>query len=179
MELKEVLDRLRMEKGSVRVEIMPDDLCRMIVEEEATVTAAEGNMPVINTGLDEFMKRNTHICVFETEEFYTPPEITMKMIDEAGNVIGHDIPICAIPEYEGRSDITFISEDFVMYHEIPIEGVPSMDMLAVPYFGSDDWLPHDTDAIIWFSSCTSSDMIHDYFGEHKGNLATAMIALNL
>ena len=52
MEVQEVLDGLMRERGAVRAEVMPEDLCRRILEEEATVTGAMGSMPVRNSGLD-------------------------------------------------------------------------------------------------------------------------------
>ena len=120
------------EKGAVRAEVMPGDLCRRILEEEATVTGAMGSMPVKNSGLDECLRRNTVICVFEDETFWTP-----------------------------------------------LEGTPTMDMLAVPYYGSTGWIPKETGCVIWFPSPTSNTIIHKHYGQPLGELATAMVALNL
>lgn len=179
MEVQEVLDGLMRERGAVRAEVMPDDLCRRILEEEATVTGAMGSMPVRNSGLDECLRRNTVICVFEDETFWTPDEVTMHMVGEDGRIVGHDIPKSQILEYSKRHDVMFISEDFVMYPEIPLEGTPTMDMLAVPYRGSTGWIPEETGCVIWFPSPTSNTIIHRYFGQPLGELATAMVALDL
>lgn len=179
MELSEVLDRLSKEIGAVRVEIMPDSLCDRITEEEATVTAAGGYMGVNNKGLDDFMARDTHIVAFVTWDFVCPPEITMKMVDEEGHILGHDIPVCDIPKYSDRTDITFLSDDFVMYNDVEPVGESTMEMLAVPYRGKDDWVPAETDPVIWFASSTSAEIIHDHFDQPLDDLATAMIGLNL
>lgn len=179
MELNDILDGIRKENDVVRVDIMPDRLCRAIMEEEASVTAAGGSMGVKNIGLDDFMNRNTHIVAFVRPMFECPPGITMKMVDEAGNVVGHDIPMVDIDKYKDRTDITFLSEDFVMYNDVEMVGDTSMEMLAVTYRGKGDWIPESYEPIIWFSSTTSSMMIHDHFDQPVEDLATAMIGLNL
>ena len=72
MELEDFIGHLRSEHGAIRVEVMPDELCEMIVAEEATVTGASGMLPVKNTGLDDFMSKNTRIVVFEDGGLYFP-----------------------------------------------------------------------------------------------------------
>lgn len=179
MEVQEVIEGLLREKGAVRVETMPDDLCDAVKAEESTVTGAMGSMPVRNSGLDECLSRNTRLCVFETAEFWLPDLITMKMLDENGIVVGHDIPRSSITEYAKRDDVMFISEDFIMYTDIPLEGTPTMEMLAIPYRGKTCWIPEEADCVVWFPSSTSNDMIHRYYKQPLGELATAIVALNL
>lgn len=179
MDIQDIIDGLRAEKGSVRVEVMPDDLVMDIAEEESTVTGAMGSMPVKSSGLDECMARNTRLCVFETEEFWLPELVTMHLVGEGGEVVGHDIPKSQIMDYSKRSDVMFISDDFVMYPEMSIGDAPYIDMLAVPYRGSTGWIPEEASCVIWFPSPSSNDMIHRHYGQPLGDLATAMIALNL
>ncbi len=179
MLLEEILGRLREEVGAVRVEVMPDDLCEKIVAEEATVEAAMGNMPVINTGLDECMGRDVRICVFENDEFWHPAIRTMRMVGEDGQEVGHDLTPDEIPEFMKRSDVMFISDDFVMYPEVEIAGTPSMEMLAVEYVCRDGWIPREQKPIIWYPSSTSDEIIRRYFGQPDDGTATGMLALNL
>ena len=72
MELDDFMDRLRHEHGALRVEMMPDELCEMIVAEEATVTGANGLLPVRNTGLEDFLSKNTRVVVFEDGGLHFP-----------------------------------------------------------------------------------------------------------
>ena len=179
MLLNEVLNSLRGERGAVRVEVMPNDLCDMVVEEEATVSAVGGMLPVRNTGLDDFMSRNTKLVVFDDGSLYIPPCSTMDMVDSKGHVIGHDILPSQAAEYQAKDNVMFLSDDFIMFTDMEVDGGSYMNMKATPYLGTDGWVPKESDAIIWFSSSSSSDMIHDYFDEPKSNLATAMIGMNL
>ena len=79
MELEEVLQGIRNERGVFRAEVMPESLCRSIVEEESTVTAAGGSMRVRNLGLEDFMRRNTHIVAFVRSGFENPSGTSMRM----------------------------------------------------------------------------------------------------
>ena len=103
----------------------------------------------------------------------------MRLVDAYGHILGHDIPHKDLPLYENRSDVTFLSDDFIMYPDVQSEGQTFMEMISMPYYGQGDWVPESADAILWFASVTSSDMIHEYFGHPKSNLATAMIGVNL
>ena len=179
MELEEIMRRISEEKGAVRVEVMPDELGVVVVDEEATVTAAGGAVGVRNVGLDDFMAKDTHLVAFVKWDFKCPDATTMRMVDEEGNVLGHDIPACDIPLYSDRTDVSFLSEDFVMYNDVVAVGDTAMEMLAPAYGGTGDWMPEDVGAVIWFSSTTSSELIHTYFDQPVDDLATAMIGLNL
>ena len=179
MQLDEVLEHLRAERGAVRVELLPDDLCDTVVREEATVTAVDGMLPVKNTGLDDFLTRNTKLVVFDDGTLFIPDCSTMEMVNGKGEVFGHDIRLCDAPEYRGRDDVMFISDDFVMFTDRDMDGESYMNIKSAPFYGTDNWVPRDSDCVIWFSSSTSSDIIHDYFGQEKTTLATAFIGLNL
>lgn len=179
MELEWILEGLRKENGVVRAEVMPDALCRSITQEESTVTAAGGSMGVRNLGLEDFMRRNTHIVAFVRPGFENPSGTSMRMVDEAGNVIGQNIALRDAVKYMGRPEVTFLSDDFIMYNDVQVVGSTSMEMLGLTYRGKDDWIPESADPVIWFSSTTSSMMIHRHFDQPVDDLATAMIGLNL
>ncbi len=179
MKLDEFLDRLRSEKGVVRAEVMPDDLCGWIVEEESTVTGAMGSMPVNNIGLRECMARDVRICVFEDLDFWHPDSRSMRMVDSTGQVVGHDLAQSEVPEFMERPDVILVSDDFVMYPEVEAVGDTTMEMLSVTYLGDGGWIPEDMEPVIWYPSTTSDAMIRKYFGHPLDETATGMLALNL
>lgn len=179
MEPESILSRIRVEPGIVRAEIMPDALMGRIVLEESTVTAAMGSMPVVNTGLDECMERDVRICLFEDADAWHPQATSMRMLNGTGETVGHDIPRESIPEYSGRDDIVFLSEDFVMYADMDMGDALCMEMLAVAYHGKGDWIPEWQSPIIWYPSSTSSDMIKDFFGHPKDSTATGILAFDV
>lgn len=179
MEPEEVLARLREEPGVVRAEIMPDALCGSVVREESTVTAAGGMMGVRNLGLDEVIRRSLHLVLFVDTSFDVPSGAPMRMVDSAGNLLGHQIPGGEIREYMGRHDVTFLSDDFVMYTDITVIGDMTMEMPPIPYHGTGGWIPGSAGPVIWFPSTTGSMMVHRHFGQPVGDLATALMGLDL
>lgn len=179
MEPEEVLARLRTEPGVVRVEVMPDALCGSVVREESTVTAAGGMMDVRNLGLDEVMGRSLRLVLFVDTSFEVPSGAPMRMVDSAGNLLGHQIPKGDVPKYVGRHDVTFLSDDFVMYDDVAVVDDMTMEMPPIPYRGTDDWVPGSAGPVIWFPSTTGSMVVHRHFGQPIDDLATALMGLDL
>ncbi len=179
MEPEEVLAKLRTEPGVVRAEIMPDELCGSIIREESTVTAAGGMMGVRNLGLEKVVGRSLHLVLFVDTGFNVPSGAPMRMVDSAGNLLGHQISKGSEREYMGRRDVTFLSDDFVMYTDITVVGDMVMEMPPIPYHGTGDWIPASAGPVIWFPSTTGSMMVHRHFGQPVGDLATAMMGLDL
>lgn len=179
MELEDVLEGLRGERGAHRVEVLPDDVFEEVVAEERKVTAVGGSMPVIQTGMEECRRRSTRVCVFCEVSFKLDDCVSMRMVDEAGNVVGHDIPRKDALRYMKMDNVVFISEDFIVYSDAPMQGSTAMEMLARPYTGTGGWLPKEMGAVIWFPATTSSDIIRRHFGEMSSDYATGIVALDL
>ncbi len=178
MDTEDILARLRKEKGILRAEVLPDELLEEIEREESTVTAAMGNMPVINSGLTECISRDVRVCMFEDDYAWHPSATSMRMINGNGETVGHDIPMDKISEWQLRSDVLFLSEDFVIYPEIDMGGTTSMEMLAVEYFGEGGWIPEWQHPVIWYPSSTSSDIIKEFYNSPQDRTAAAILAFD-
>ncbi len=179
MDASEVLERIKSEKGVVRVEPMPEDLFARIVEEESTVCGAMGNMPIINTGLRDCTERDARLVVFDDGTIYHPQVRTMRMLDELGNEVGHDVTGREVSDFMKRDDVVFISDDFVIYPGMEIHGSVSIELLAHPFRGRDGWMPESAGAVIWYPSSTSSDMIFKYFGQPSMGIASSILGFNV
>lgn len=178
MDFPEFRDWLMCQRGVIRVEVLPADLCERIAAEEATVTSTFGT-PVVNSGLDDCLERGTAIVAFVDETFWEPQETYMVLRNSDGTVVGYDIPTSRIPEYETRDDLMFISDGFVMRTDVSMDEAPAMEMRSRVYRGEDGSLPEETNAVIWYPSPSTSDMIHDAFGVPDTGLATAMLGVDL
>ncbi len=179
MDVSEVLKRIRSERGVIRAELMPEDLFARIVEEESTVRGVMGNIPIINTGLRDCADRNVRLVVFDDGTIHHPQVHTMRMLDELGNEIGHNVTKCEVFDFMNRGDVVFISDDFVIYPGIEIHGSVSMEMLAHPFRGRDKWMPESAGAVMWYPSSTSSDMIFKYFGQPSIGIASSILGFNV
>ena len=179
MELGEIMDGLRAEAGVVYVDILPDELFDKVVAEERTVRAVMGSMPVTSTGMKDCQARNTRLVVVENDEFWHPNVRTMNMRDTNGNILGHNIPRAEIPEYAKRDDVAFISDDFIMYTNAPMDGSPVMEMLSFPYRGWEEWMRADLNSILWYPCTSSSEIIRKHYGLPDRRTATAVLALDL
>lgn len=179
MDLKELLEGLSHEGGVVRAKVIPDDLFDAIIAEESTVTGAMGNMPIINTGLRDCMERNTRVAILDDYTIYHPESRSMRMVDEAGNEVGHSILPGEAPEFMKRDDVIFISDDFVMYPAREMTGTVSMELLSVPFRGRTNWIPESARPVQWWPSTTSSLMLFDFLDNHDPKNGSSILALDL
>ena len=179
MELDEVVRRLLSEEGVVRVEPMDDELCRRIVAEESTVRAT-GGMEVDNVGMRECMGCDTVLCVFTSPSFRVPDEgCTLRMVDSAGNLVGHNVTDAMVPDLSSRPDVVFLSDDFVMYSDPVPVGDVRMELHPMAFTGTGGWMPPEADAVLWYASPSSCGIICDHFRQETGDLAAGMLALRL
>ncbi len=169
---------LKAQRGVVRVEVMDDRLVKRIVEEEATVSSAFGT-PVDNSGLRDCVARNSIFVAFVDVSFWNPAEPSMYLKNGEGEIIGFEIPSRRAAEFQGRDDLMFLNDDFAIYTCKGMNDTLVMEMVSLAYVGEDGSIPEEAAAVIWYPSPTSSDIIHETFGQPNGSLATAMIALNL
>lgn len=179
MDTDEILDRLRSQRGVVMAEVMPDDLFIRINREESGVTGAMGAVPVINTGLRDCIERDVRLALVVTDGFWLPEYRSMRMVDGSGRVVGHSVTRSEIPDYAGRDDVVFLSDDFVMYPDALADGTPSMELLSAPYPGEGGWIPEEMSPVIWYPCTTSSDLILSHYGVPFEGNATVIMALNL
>lgn len=114
MGLDEIIDRLNAEDSVHGAYVLDEETLRMVVDEESQVTTTIG-MPMENRAMAECLKRSTFVCVFCEYAFEVPTDHVMIMVDGSGNIMGHDIPRGKAAEYAGRTDVTWLSDDFVMY----------------------------------------------------------------
>ncbi len=178
MDASGFMDWLKAQRGVRRAEEMPPELLDRVEAEESTIMSAFGT-PVDNSGLRDCLSRGRVFLAFVESGFWVPPTTTMILRDSEGGEIGRDIPYSAIPEYAGRSDLIFISDNFVMYADRGMGDAPYMEMLSQDYRGEDGSIPESCSAVLWFPSPSSSGIIHAAFGQPDEGMATAMIGINL
>ncbi|MCL1810737.1 MAG: hypothetical protein FWG41_00730 [Methanomassiliicoccaceae archaeon] len=94
---KEVLDRMR--------------------KEEEKVTAM-GNISVFNEGFSEALSRDHVIAIIKDPRFRPPPEPTVLLISNAGEIMGLEVFPFTAKEYLERDDVVWLSDAFVMFPSV-------------------------------------------------------------
>ena len=183
MDISEVLSGLRGQAGTVDAQLMSDGLFSRILAEESTVVGAGGTMPVRNVGIEECSERDHRFCIFlrpgGIDSQRGPGTHTMIMRDGQGRVVGYDIPRDEIPMWRSRTDVIFLSDDFVMFSDAITYGQVTMEIHSRPYRGEGDWIPESCRSIIWFPCSTSSLILGESYGVTVGTVSAAIVAMDL
>lgn len=143
---------------------------------EGTMSTSSG-MPLINLSLDEAMKRKHHICIAQKEMIDPGIHHNMTMIDSDGKTIGFDVPEELEYEVEGRDDLVWLSEDFVLD---PNASVGEVSMVLHPFpievIGNEEGA---CNAILMFPAAPTDDLMRDTYGlEHTKEYSFAMLSFD-
>jgi hypothetical protein len=101
--------------------VFDDAIADKIKEEEESVRSVSG-MEVINEAFNETYSRDVRLCIFCRRHIEELEESVLAFEDHEGNTLGMVLPSSMIPEYEGRTDIIWVSRDFIMFPGIPSTG---------------------------------------------------------
>lgn len=178
MDVGYLIDRLSCTQGVTGAALIPDDVWDRVCTEESQVKAAGGSMDVENIGLDECCQRELRICIMTDPNFEFDDDGYMSMLDEEDHILGHTIRLFQSEEYSTKPNIVFLSDDFILYTDVPVVGKQRFVMSSIPYRGEDDWIPGEASSILWFPCPTSSDILSEFMGGRSRDLATGILALN-
>lgn len=113
--VQEVIDLLKGMKGSVHVFKLDDQSRRKLVEIESEVKATLG-ISCMNQGVEECLERQHVIVVIKDSRFRPPPEPTVLLVADQGElVLGREIFPHERGEYEGKANVVFLSQDFIVF----------------------------------------------------------------
>ena len=110
-----LLSALRSMAGVVGAEPLDGDLVDEVCRIESSIRAVSGGMEVENRGILDCAAMGRHYALFCDASFPRPEQVTMQMVDELGEVIGHDVPPGMRNLFENRDDVVWISDGFVIY----------------------------------------------------------------
>ncbi len=101
--------------------------------EEATVTAAGGKIAALNSGFNEALRREHVIAIIKDPRFRPPPEPTVVLQSEDGKILGEEVFPTNKKDYEGRTDIVWLFESFVLFPEVMGKGKERFVMPPVSF----------------------------------------------
>ena len=85
-----------------------------ILECERGVKSQMGTK-VFNVGLEETMKRDHVVCIIKDVTFRPPPEPTVYMIDDEGEILGTEVLPGEYAKYQEMENVMFLCVDFVVF----------------------------------------------------------------
>ena len=165
-------------EGAVDAKLMDDNIARAILDEEATVRSTVG-VDVVNRAFQEVFKRKVKICVFCDRKISTHDDSTLTLEDPDGNVLGRILSKRMIQEYKDRTDVIWVSDDFVMFPNIVPTGKEQFILhpMTFPVIDENDGCKD----VVLCSPAPSSDIIlKKYFGVSlMADLATMVVGYDV
>lgn len=114
MVLEDFLRYVKELNGVLDAFIPDDSTMESIFALESNVEDTSFGTPMDNRALAESKKRLKHIIVFCNYAFSVPTDHVMVMEDADGCIVGFDIPPGKQEEYIDRTDLVWLSDDFVL-----------------------------------------------------------------
>ncbi|MBR2255684.1 MAG: hypothetical protein IJ856_07775 [Candidatus Methanomethylophilaceae archaeon] len=126
------LEIVRGLRGVVHAFYLEGDILEKIIEEEAKVRAV-GNIEVDNQGVAEALTREKIICIIKDPRFRPPPEPTVLLKSTTGKILGEEVFPFTAKKYEGRDDVLWLSDGFVLFPQVQAEGDETFVMPPVSF----------------------------------------------
>ena len=84
------LEIIRGLRGVIHAFYLDRDILERLREEESKVRAM-GNIEVDNQGFSQALERDSVICIIKDPRFRPPPEPTVILVSDDGNLIGEEV----------------------------------------------------------------------------------------
>lgn len=163
-------------EGVVRVEPMDERLVGEVLGTEASVCVVSGGMRLENRGAYDCASMGSMFVMFCDTRFPRPEVVTMEMVDEAGELIGHDVPPCMAEHFRRREDVFWMSDCFVLYPARFGTGEVRMVMLSsglrVP------GAPEKVSARVFYPSPSSAMLMGSRFGMDDPMLSAVIVGVD-
>ncbi|MCL2295987.1 MAG: hypothetical protein FWC29_02760 [Methanomassiliicoccaceae archaeon] len=111
------LDIIRNMKGVVNAFYLDKTILGQMREEEDKVKAM-GNITVHNEGFSEALIRDHVIAIIKDPRFRPPPEPTVVLVSNAGEIMGLEVFPFTAKEYLNKEGVVWLSDAFVLFPEV-------------------------------------------------------------
>lgn len=112
--LDEVIEVLRNLEGVIEAFALKAETRKQLKDIESGVKATL-DIEVKNTGLDECLRREHVVGIIKDKRFRPPPSPTVLLVGDNGAILGEEVLPGLRSNYEGKQDLIFLSDDFVIY----------------------------------------------------------------
>lgn len=112
-----VLSILRSMTGVKHVIVLEREILDELREEESKVRATL-NISVRNEGFSEAIMRENVVCIIKDSRFRPPPEPTVVLMSDAGQMLGMEVFPHQRQDLEGRKDVLWLTPDFAVFTNV-------------------------------------------------------------
>lgn len=173
------LEIIKKMNGVVDAFYLDSSILERIEKEELSVKAV-GSIDVINEGFIQAIKREKVICIVKDPRFRPPPEPTVKLMSDDGEVMGIEVFPETSKEFRDREDVIWLSDGFVVFPSI-VPNRKSKEFFVMPPVSFPELNEGNgcKDVISCSPAPTCDKIIREWRGlEDNFRLASVLVAFN-
>lgn len=159
--------------GVIAAEQLDDEAMKVVTGIETSIRTVSGGMRIENRGILDCADMSRNYVLFCGSGFPRPEQVTMEMVDDAGEVVGHDVPPCMVDAFRSRDDVIWMSEGFVLYPGLVCDRDVRMVMLSSRMKVSGPLGEFDVRS--FYPSASSAEYLLGLFGREPDRSVAAVI----
>lgn len=169
----DLIEALTALDGVIAAEQLDDEAMKVVTGIETSIRTVSGGMRIENRGILDCVGMSRNYVLFCGSGFPRPEQVTMEMVDDAGEVVGHDVPPCMVDAFRSRDDVIWMSDGFVLYPGLVCDRDVRMVMLSSRMKVSGPLGEFDVRS--FYPSASSAEYLLGLFGREPDRSVAAVI----
>ena len=169
----DLIEALTALDGVIATEQLDDEAMKVVTGIETSIRTVSGGMRIENRGILDCAGMSRNYVLFCGSGFPRPEQATMEMVDDAGEVVGHDVPPCMVDAFRSRDDVIWMSDGFVLYPGLVCDRDVRMVMLSSRMKVSGPLGEFDVRS--FYPSASSAEYLLGLFGREPDRSVAAVI----
>lgn len=169
----DLIEALTALDGVIAAEQLDDEAMKVVTGIETSIRTVSGGMRIENRGILDCAGMSRNYVLFCGSGFPRPEQVTMEMVDDAGEVVGHDVPPCMVDAFRSRDDVLWMSDGFILYPGLVCDRDVRMVMLSSRMKVSEPLGEFDVRS--FYPSASSAEYLLGLFGREPDRSVAAVI----
>ena len=169
----DLIEALTALDGVIAAEQLDDEAMKVVTGIETSIRTVSGGMRIENRGILDCAGMSRNYVLFCGSGFPRPEQVTMEMVDDAGEVVGHDVPPCMVDAFRSRQDGLWMSDGFVLSPGLVCDRDVRMVMLSSRMKVSGPLGEFDVRS--FYPSASSAEYLLGLFGREPDRSVAAVI----
>ena len=169
----DLIEALTALDGVIAAEQLDGEAMKVVTGIETSIRTVSGGMRIENRGILDCAGMSRNYVLFCGSGFPRPEQVTMEMVDDAGEVVGHDVPPCMVDAFRSRDDVIWMSDGFVLYPGLVCDRDVRMVMLSSRMKVSGPLGEFDVRS--FYPSASSAEYLLGLFGREPDRSVAAVI----